>query len=72
MDANSLEKHMKKYLDYCENQKGISHKTVKAYRIDLNQFTTFLQMGHRLLDKECILADSIQPYTANSPLKPKA
>ena len=42
MDANSLEKHMKKYLDYCENQKGISHKTVKAYLCAITQLVGVL------------------------------
>lgn len=56
MDAQSLEEQVKNYLDYCKNQKGLSPKTVKAYRIDLTQFITFLQMSHRSLDKECIQA----------------
>ena len=29
---------IKRYLDYCQFNKGLSQKTVKAYRIDLTQF----------------------------------
>ena len=30
-----------KYLEYCKSQKRLDDKTIKAYRIDLKQFTTF-------------------------------
>lgn len=30
-----------KYLDYCKSQKRLDEKTIKAYRIDLRQFTVF-------------------------------
>lgn len=32
---------IKKYLDYCQFSKGLSLKTVKAYRIDLAQFAAY-------------------------------
>ena len=32
---------IEKYLKYCELQKGLNLKTIKAYRIDLEQFNTF-------------------------------
>ena len=32
---------IKKYLDYCQFSKGLSSKTVKAYRIDLAQFAAY-------------------------------
>ena len=35
---NNLQTHMKNYLEYCKNQKRLDGKTLKAYRIDLNQF----------------------------------
>lgn len=31
-----------KYLEYCKSQKKLDNKTIKAYRIDLKQFETFL------------------------------
>ena len=31
----------KNYLTYCELQKGLNHKTIKAYRIDLQQYLDF-------------------------------
>lgn len=54
MDDNSLKEQVNKYLDYCKIQKSLSPKTVKAYKIDLAQFTTFVQVNHRSLDKECV------------------
>ena len=33
---------IKQYLRYCRYEKGLSEKTIKAYRIDLVQFSTFL------------------------------
>lgn len=36
---NNLQKHIKNYLEYCQNQKRLDAKTLKAYRIDLTQFS---------------------------------
>lgn len=36
---NSLHTHAQKYLEYCEFQKRLDKKTLKAYRIDLRQFS---------------------------------
>ncbi len=36
---NSLHTHTQKYLEYCEFQKRLDKKTLKAYRIDLRQFS---------------------------------
>lgn len=36
-----LQEHTKKYLHYCRYQKRLDAKTLKAYRIDLTQFTDF-------------------------------
>lgn len=35
---NNLQNHIKNYLVYCQNQKRLNSKTLKAYRIDLYQF----------------------------------
>lgn len=36
---NSLQTHINNYLDYCRHQKILDVKTLKAYRIDLRQFS---------------------------------
>lgn len=36
----NLQTHVKHYLEYCQYQKRLDAKTVKAYRIDLSQFQT--------------------------------
>ena len=36
---NNLQNHIKNYLDYCRTQKCLDKKTLKAYRIDLRQFS---------------------------------
>ena len=35
---NNLETNITNYLEYCRTQKCLDSKTLKAYRIDLNQF----------------------------------
>ena len=35
---NYLQKHIEEYLKYCETQKRLDDKILKAYRIDLTQF----------------------------------
>lgn len=35
---NNLPNHIKTYLEYCQNQKRLDTKTLKAYQIDLRQF----------------------------------
>ncbi|MDO5400495.1 MAG: tyrosine-type recombinase/integrase [Eubacteriales bacterium] len=54
MDDKELSGQVSKYLEYCKIQKGLSPKTVKAYGIDLRQFTEFFLMHQHLLDRECI------------------
>ena len=34
---------MNYYLEYCKKQKNLNDKTIKAYRIDLQQFIDFLE-----------------------------
>lgn len=36
---NNLQNHIENYLDYCRIQKCLDKKTLKAYRIDLRQFS---------------------------------
>ncbi|MGN0151930.1 MAG: site-specific integrase [Wujia sp.] len=35
---NSLQTYINHYLEYCQNQKRLDKKTLKAYGIDLRQF----------------------------------
>lgn len=37
---SDLQTHIKNYLEYCQHQKRLDKKTLKAYRIDLEQFRT--------------------------------
>ncbi|MDE5937580.1 MAG: site-specific integrase [Lachnospiraceae bacterium] len=39
---NGLQTHITNYLNYCGAQKRLTEKTLKAYRIDLKQFTEYL------------------------------
>lgn len=40
---NDLQTHIKCYLEYCQNQKRLDAKTLRAYRIDLTQFCGDIQ-----------------------------
>lgn len=37
---------LRNYLNNCEQQKRLSEKTVKAYRIDIKQFLSFMDRHH--------------------------
>lgn len=39
---NNLQSNINDYLNYCTSQKRLDTKTLKAYRIDLKQFTDFI------------------------------
>lgn len=45
---------IEKYLNYCELQKGLNLKTIKAYRIDLEQFNTFSKNQKEYSEKVAI------------------
>ena len=38
MTTTLLSTHIQNYLTYCKNQKRLDEKTLKAYRLDLEQF----------------------------------
>lgn len=40
---NDLQTNVTDYLDYCQNQKRLDAKTLRAYRIDLSQFCRHIQ-----------------------------
>lgn len=51
---NRLHNQISNYLNYCQFQKKLSEKTLKAYRIDLSQFTDFFANEPDPLTKTCL------------------
>lgn len=51
---NKLTEQINYYLDYCQYQKKLNEKTIKAYRIDLTQFAAFGKATSDPLTKACI------------------
>jgi hypothetical protein len=49
-----LEAQISEYLHYCEHQKKLSEKTIKAYSIDLAQFINHASIQGDPLSKGCI------------------
>lgn len=58
---NQLQTTITNYLDYCQNQKRLDSKTLKAYRIDLNQFIKALPTDKA----ELITPDILEQYISN-------
>lgn len=59
-------KHVENYLNYCQYQKRLTGKTLKAYRIDLNQFYTYMQFKN-LKNKKNISVYIKQLHTTYKP-----
>ena len=55
MNMNHLQSQIEGYLNYCQNQKRLSSKTIKAYQIDLKQFEHYTLAGYEPLSKNSIL-----------------
>jgi len=51
---DGITNYINTYLEYCRYQKNLSDKTLKAYRIDLNQFNDFCLKAKLNLDKDSI------------------
>lgn len=49
-----INEQIKTYLDVCEKQRKLDHKTIKAYKIDLHQFYLFFSESGHAFDKHCI------------------
>lgn len=66
---NDLTTHIKNYLEYCQCQKRLDKKTIKAYRIDLEQFRTKIKASS-ITD---ITADTLEDFIAglHQKYKPK-
>ena len=56
---NELQTQMESYLEYCKHQKRLDHKTLKAYRIDLRQFSEQISCTHVSDITPCILENYI-------------
>jgi len=51
----NLISHTEQYLQYCSNTRKLDEKTVKAYRIDLNQYMLFYSSHQNCSSKEVLL-----------------
>lgn len=60
MDEQTLCKYIENYLSHCKFQKGLSPKTLKAYRIDMLQFSAFMKGCDCVCNK-----DNLQAYIAS-------
>lgn len=45
---------IKQYIDFCKYQKGLNQKTIKAYKIDLDQFYRYICAQNMVMDKNGI------------------
>ena len=54
METVKIIQEMENYLHICEIQGELNYKTVKAYRIDITQFSDYLTQNQLLLDKSGI------------------
>lgn len=66
---NTFQKHIENYLDYCQNQKRLDSKTLKAYRIDLYQFESHIMIQ----EPTNITTEQLENYiiTLHQKFKPK-
>lgn len=66
---NTVKTCIKNYLEYCHSQKCLDEKTLKAYRIDLRQFSE--QNPYNTITE--ITSESIEQYIAHlhTQYKPK-
>lgn len=51
----TLETITKQYLNYCKVHKNLDSKTIKAYRIDLEQFLSIIPVNELPVDKETLM-----------------
>ena len=58
---NNLEIHIENYLEYCSLQKRLDKKTLKAYQIDLRQFTA----NNSLQDISDLTVANLEQYIAS-------
>ena len=56
---SNLQTHTQKYLEYCQQQKRLDSKTLKAYQIDLTQFSRYSDNMNVLDITPCLLENYI-------------
>lgn len=66
---NNLQDIINTYLEFCQFQKRLDGKTLKAYRIDLTQYTNFASNSF----DQFILTSNLEEYisTLHTNFKPK-
>lgn len=57
----NLQNQINNYLEYCQNQKRLNSKTLKAYRIDLKQF----HLGVHPIESNQITPEILENYISN-------
>lgn len=67
---NNLQNIIKVYLEFCQTQKRLDNKTIKAYRIDLKQFCDFVSYDF----ETAILTTTLEQFisTLHTTFKPKS
>ena len=58
---NTLETRIKNYIEYCTAQKRLDTKTLKAYKIDLRQFSEQIS----ITEIEYITTSVLESYITN-------
>ena len=53
---NNLQTHITNYLEHCRHQKRLDSKTLKAYRIDLQQFYAIFFKNQEIKKRHCQLS----------------
>ncbi|MCI8871793.1 MAG: site-specific integrase [Lachnospiraceae bacterium] len=56
---HNLQTHINNYLNYCNSQKRLDEKTIKAYRIDLRQFSEGLTVTE-IVNPQVSAVDSLR------------
>lgn len=64
-----LKAQISQYLEYCKYQKNLNYKTLKAYTIDLNQFSEYMKNN---CDELCCASLSNYIMLLNKSFKPKS
>lgn len=73
MQAVTLPSAITGFLNHCQLEKGLSEKTMKAYRIDLEQFESLFKSKQLCMDVVQISKTELREYLASlSNLKPKS
>ena len=52
----NIRDNVEKYLEFCSKNKGLNDKTLKAYRIDLNQLTNFYERTGENFNKKSLVS----------------